>query len=253
VEAAIGAAFINPGAKLGPVIKQSLMRHLGHGLTGATGQGHHARVVGSELAQYGQHIELPVAPPAQLAKRGPTARVAGAFAELHQPHQGSPRNHLLGFTEGAVDSLCRAGQGTADAADIPQRCSRRLASEQAFPDARQRELQQRQGPLAAASLRQQQLNRRLIDRHSSPERRLSDRPAQLILAHRGHEHRLLGDEPVELWVLPVGFAQEIAAQGHDDRDMARRVAGRVEEQADEGVALGRLSAGGVNLLKLVHE
>ena len=159
---------------------------------------------------------------------------------------------LVDVRQAVVELLRLLGERAAHAAEVLDRLRRRDAVGHAVPDARQDELQQRERALAAGGLGDQQLDRRGIDRMSGVDRRLFDGAAQLGFAHHRHQDGTLGKRVAQRR-MPVGGAEEVAAQGQDDRDPRARRAGGVQQVADEGVALRRVVAERIGLLELVDE
>jgi hypothetical protein len=121
---------------------------------------------------------------------------------------------------------------------------------EAVPDAGEHELQERQRALAAAGLLEQQLHGRRVDLAARAPRRLLDRAAQLVLAHHRHDHVLGRDQAGELGML-IQRPQEVAAQGHDDRDATAPIARGAQQVADEGRALLLVVAQRIQFLELV--
>ena len=66
------------------------------------------------------------------------------------------------------------------------------------------------------------------------------------------DEALLRHGPIQIDVA-LGAADEVRAQREDDRDVTTGILSRVQEVADEGVLLRRISAERVGFFKLINE
>jgi hypothetical protein len=243
VQAQAGAVGVDPVAQPRPGADQRLVRHVDELLAAVAGGGQQPG--GDELIQHRRD-----ALPRQLADRRPPARVLGALARLGEAQQGPPGQLLLGRREPGDQLLRALGQRAAHAARLAVALEREHRPAAALPQLQQRVLQQRQRTRLGAGVLEDGVDQPLLELQPDPARRLLDRLAHRVAAHRADEHLPATDQLREL---PVGRAALVEVRAHRHHDDARPAGRRrgVDQVREQGPPLGVVRAQREHLLELV--